>query len=289
MTVCLVILAGTGGTAWGIEYGPAADDGAGGASTTNTAIGGYSDATGTNSTALGGDSTATGSGSTALGNGAYAGGTNSVAVGYGSSTGSDYSTAINGAAAGTNSTAVGGIAGADNATALGGIANATGSTALGENSAAMNTNSVAIGTGSTTYADDTVSVGRYNYQRRITNVADGVELTDVATYGQLLAATTGFSMDFSTYYNHMSSRVDKVEERVSDLGALSSAMSALVPNSRAAGNTQIAVGAGYYRDSTAMAVGAFHYINDNILVNAGVSTAFNHSETAGRAGVTIGW
>ena len=66
------------------------------------------------------------------------------------------------------------------------------------------------------------------------------------------------------------------------------AMSALVPNARAAGDTQISVGVGAYRDHQGMAVGAFHYFNDNILANFGASYGGDKS-TMFRAGVTFGW
>ena len=66
------------------------------------------------------------------------------------------------------------------------------------------------------------------------------------------------------------------------------AMSALQPNARAAGDTQISMGAGAYRDHQGLAIGAFHYFNDNIMANVGASYAGDKS-TMFRAGVTFGW
>lgn len=66
------------------------------------------------------------------------------------------------------------------------------------------------------------------------------------------------------------------------------AMSALVPNARAHGNTQISVGTGAYEGHTAAAVGGFHWINDNLLLNAGVSYG-NSNNVAYRAGLTWSW
>ena len=66
------------------------------------------------------------------------------------------------------------------------------------------------------------------------------------------------------------------------------AMSALVPNARAHGNTQISVGTGAYQGQTAAAVGAFHWVNDNLLLNAGVSYG-NSNNVAYRAGLTWSW
>ena len=80
----------------------------------------------------------------------------------------------------------------------------------------------------------------------------------------------------------------RLENEVRGGFAAAAAMSALVPNARAAGDTQIAVGTGNYRDRVGFAVGAFHYINDNILVNAGAAYGGSKSTTF-RAGVTFGW
>jgi ferric-dicitrate binding protein FerR (iron transport regulator) len=49
------------------------------------------------------------------------------------------------------------------------------------------------------------------------------------------------------------------------------AMTALVPNSRSQGNTSLSLGTGAYNGHTAMALGGFHYLTDNILLNAGAA------------------
>jgi len=66
------------------------------------------------------------------------------------------------------------------------------------------------------------------------------------------------------------------------------AMSALVPNARAHGNTQLSVGTGTYEGHTAAAVGGFHWVNDNLLLNAGVSYG-NSNNVVYRAGLTWSW
>ena len=80
----------------------------------------------------------------------------------------------------------------------------------------------------------------------------------------------------------------RVEKEMRGGFASMAAMSALVPNARAAGDTQISVGVGAYRDHQGMALGAFHYFNDNILANFGASYGGDKS-TMFRAGVTFGW
>jgi autotransporter adhesin len=68
---------------------------------------------------------------------------------------------------------------------------------------------------------------------------------------------------------------------------MSAAFAHLVPNSRARGNNQVSIGLGHYRGSTAVAAGLFHYVSDNVMINAGASTRFD--ETSGGAGITFGW
>jgi len=66
------------------------------------------------------------------------------------------------------------------------------------------------------------------------------------------------------------------------------ALSALVPNARASGNTQLSMGTGAYEGHTAIAVGGFHWINDNVMLNAGASWS-NSSGSAYKAGITWSW
>ena len=49
------------------------------------------------------------------------------------------------------------------------------------------------------------------------------------------------------------------------------AMSALVPNPRSSGNTTLSLGTGAYSGHNAVAVGAFHYLTNNLMLNAGVA------------------
>ena len=56
---------------------------------------------------------------------------------------------------------------------------------IGYNARATFANSVALGNGSQASAENTVSVGTVQQQRRIMNVADGIEQTDAVTVHQL--------------------------------------------------------------------------------------------------------
>ncbi|MGF6595910.1 autotransporter adhesin [Paraburkholderia sp. GAS448] len=81
------------------------------------------------------------------------------------------------------------VATGDNAIAIGGGALAThsGSVAIGSGARSLFDNSIAIGANSSTSEANTVSIGAPGSERRITNVADGTNVTDAATVGQLTA------------------------------------------------------------------------------------------------------
>ena len=86
----------------------------------------------------------------------------------------------------------------------------------------------------------------------------------------------------------LTNRTNKMHHEMKSGFASLAAMSALVPNARVAGDTQISVGAGHYRGTTGFALGAFHHVNDNVLLNAGAAYGGNGSATF-KGGLTFGW
>ena len=95
-------------------------------------------------------------------------------------------------------------------------------------------------------------------------------------------------------YDYTLAEIDRLDNRIDGVSkemragfASLSAMSALVPNARSAGNTQVSVGTGGYRDQVGVAAGVFHYVNNGTLLNAGAS--YSKDNVAWRAGVTFGF
>ena len=131
-------------------------------------------------TAIGTNAHAIGDQSTAMGHYAYASGYYSTALGYSAGASSYYSTALGVNAAATN----------QGSTALGFNAQAiyNNATALGYNSVAQGNSSIALGYNSVANEASTVSVGASSFQRRIVNVANGVNDHDAVTVGQLNSA-----------------------------------------------------------------------------------------------------
>lgn len=88
--------------------------------------------------------------------------------------------------------------------------------------------------------------------------------------------------------NSLDNKIDKMDDRMNSGFASLAAMSGLQPNARACNDTQLSLGAGTYRGKVGYALGAFHYFNDNVMMNVGASYAGNNSTTF-RGGVTFGW
>ncbi len=86
----------------------------------------------------------------------------------------------------------------------------------------------------------------------------------------------------------LDSKVNELDKEMRGGFASMAALSALQPNARAENDTQVSIGTGMYRDQVGGAIGVFHYLNDNTMLNAGVS--FGGSDAfMGRAGATFGW
>jgi len=85
----------------------------------------------------------------------------------------------------------------------------------------------------------------------------------------------------------MALQVNSLDNRMDQIGALSAAFSGMTSNPRDNARTQISMGMGLYAGKTAMAGGVYHYVNDRVLLNVGMS--FAGSESASRVGMTIGF
>lgn len=141
--------------------------------------------------AIGSMASAIGEGSVALGHfalaegaGAHASGRDAVAIGEGAA-GVGHAAQ----ATGRGATAFGALSAADGegATVFGGGAFASGAraSAIGFDSVAFASDSVALGAGSIADQAMTVSIGAIGAERRMVHVADGVDDTDAANYGQV--------------------------------------------------------------------------------------------------------
>jgi autotransporter adhesin len=237
------------------------------------AIGPSSNATGGATVAIGVGSNATLSGAVALGFGSQAQGKNAVALGNSATV-----SGVNGIAVGSGSTVAG-----DGSLAVGHLANASGK------------NSVALGQGSVADEDNVVSVGADGSERRVTNVAAGVNDTDAVNVGQLNAAIASVSafvpsilqgqidgLQFSLDTLSGDVRRNRQEARRGTAAAV--AMSEAPMPSRDGGISYSLHGASY-RGNMAVGASVKYRINRAAAIDFGISSA-GHKDTAVRLGVS---
>jgi hypothetical protein len=209
----------------------------------NTAIGNATIASGGGSTALGDNAVAQGQNGTALGRNAHSSpqATNGIAIGNHA----DGGVFGSGGAYGEDAIAIGTNANANRSTALGGPGGTGGvsigantssgnfATAVGDGATANAANSVALGSGSVATQANTVSVGSSGSERRIVNLAPGVNSTDAVNVSQL----------------------NDVEETAEGAGALALAAASLWFDDRP-GKFSLSGGGAFYGDEGAFALGA---------------------------------
>ncbi|WP_175822759.1 YadA-like family protein [Burkholderia sp. BCC0419] len=202
----------------------------------------------------------TGDGSTVVGEGAVASGENSSAIGQGS------------LASGENASAVGqgAVASGNNGSAIGqgSVASGENGSALGQGASATGSGSVAIGQGSVATEANTVSFGNGTEEgnRRLVNIADGINASDAATKGQLDRAMESVDARF----NDTNRAINDVAKNAYAGIAAAMAMPNMTPSQP--GKTVVAVGAANFKSGSAIAAGAtYRSRNGNWLVNGATS------------------
>ena len=111
------------------------------------------------------------------------------------------------------------------------------------------------------------------------SIAEGS--TDAVTGGQLFDMQSGLNSRMDNIEN----RMNNVEDRIDKVGA----MAAAIANLRTMGYdpeapTEIAVGVGQYKSETGLALGIFHYPNQDFMLSASISTSGD--EVMGGIGAT---
>jgi trimeric autotransporter adhesin len=213
--------------------------------------------------ALGQTATASGVGATAVGFGSIASGANSTASGQSS------------VASGSQSSAFG----------AGAIASGTGAVAIGVGASASAPNAVALGAGSVASLANTVSVGAPGGERRITNVAAGINPTDAVNVSQLNSLASSLSANFQSLQTQIEDVDKRARRGIAAAAAISSIPVVLNP-----GQTSFTLGSGFYRDAGAVSVSLTHRLNTvvPIYLQAGYSNG-GGTENVGRAAASIVW
>jgi autotransporter adhesin len=166
------------------------------------------------------------------------------------------------------------------------------------------TNSVALGNNSIADEPNTVSVGSVGSERRITNVAPGVNSTDAVNKGQLdqtnarvsknasnIAHNRGYIYENRAAIEQNSETINRLENSLDDLRdesrsgiAAAAALIELMPS--APGKTTVNLGSATYQGAVAVGLTAVHRLSgiENMMLNTGISAA--GEEVLVRAGVS---
>jgi len=234
-----------------------------------------------------------------------------TAIGTNATVGADGSTAV-----GSNATI---SASATNAVAVGADSNVTtaSGTALGQAASVTAQNSVALGANSVANEANTVSVGSASNQRRVTNVAAGVNPTDAANVSQVdealqtaktyadagdqrtLSAANAYTdsklgnsvsrSDFDSFRNQVNDQFSNVNRRLDRVGAMGTAMAQMTAStSGLAGENRLGAGVGTYGGQSAISVGYQRGFAGN-RASVSVGAATSGSETTVGIGGGFSW
>lgn len=132
-------------------------------------------------------------------------------------------------------------------------------------------NSVAIGTGSIASEPNTVSFGSAGNERRLTNVAPGINGTDAANMNQVWG---------------VQSSVNDVARRAYSGVAAATALT-MIPDVDPGKTIAVGVGAGSYQGYAASALGVSVRFSDNLKAKLGVGVSSNGATYGG--GIAYEW
>ena len=224
---------------------------------------------GVDATGAGLCATAVSNGTTALGSNAQATAENATAIGFRAL--ATYKGAV---AIGYNAQAI-----ADPTVAIGdnSLASGNDAVALGASAQATANNSVALGANSVANQANTVSVGSAGNERRITNVAAGVNATDAVNVSQLYQSNQNI-------YNQINN-----VSRVAYTGiAMSMAMSANYMPTLEPGEKALGLGAGTYQGYGAFAVN-FRQLSESGKTSWGFAISTDGKNYGANVGIGYKW
>ena len=161
-------------------------------------------------------------------------------------------------------------------------------------------NSVILGSGSkidmsklsdTDKQNGVISVGAEGAERRIMNVADGINPTDAATVGQLNSVAGQIENAIAPAIQNMQNQLGSVSNEVREVGAISAALAGLhfaEPSGEEGDKLVGAVAYGGYRGANAEAIGLAYKPNPNMMLSASTSISNgNDSQNAYNVGFSL--
>ena len=198
----------------------------------------------------------------------------------------DGQTGINGDVTVGGDLSVGGNLKADSGT-IGGVTMDEGKITTGNTTidgTGVTTDKVTVG--QTSVTNDGVTVGKAEEGQSYTSITkDDVKVTDSQGNTTSLTDVGNRVTGLESSMNSMNNRINDVEDRIDKVGA----MAAAIANLRTMGfdpeaPTEIAIGVGQYKSETGLALGVFHYPNQDFMLSASISTSGD--EVMGGIGAT---
>jgi trimeric autotransporter adhesin len=142
---------------------------------------------------------------------------------------------------------------------------------------------VALGSGSIANVANTVSVGAPGSERRITNVAAGINPTDAVNVSQLSSMASSLGAGFQSQINGLQSQIDDNNREARAGTALSLAAAGLRYDDRP-GKVSLAAALGHFKGENGLALGLGYNYGTQLRFNGAVTGAPNN----GYYGVTVG-
>lgn len=190
-----------------------------------------------------------------------------------------------GVAIGSNASSQG-----EQSVALGNGSNARGShsLALGNASNATAKNSVALGSDSVAHEENTVSIGSPTNQRRITNVARGVNSSDAVTVGQMNDGFASLQNYTNRQINQVNKRIERVENKLTAGIASAMALSG-IPQAYQPDSSLLGAAASSYGNASAIAVGLSHISENGRWITKFQASGNTESDFGGSVGIGLQW
>jgi autotransporter adhesin len=130
----------------------------------------------------------------------------------------------------------------------------TDSIAIGSNAKASANNSVALGAGSIANQANTVSLGSSGNERRITNVAEGINDTDAVNVGQLKGANNNI-------LNQVNNSLEALRKDID--GGVATALAAQMPTLNNPGRVVFGATVAHYGSANALSVAGKYTAKDS--------------------------
>ncbi|KWC09739.1 hypothetical protein WL43_11575 [Burkholderia ubonensis] len=172
----------------------------------------------------------------------------------------------------------------------GAVASGDHSVALGKNATASGTNSVALGSGSVASEPNTVSIGAPGSERRLTNVAAGVNANDASTVKQVNDAVASGVSQANSYTDQ---RLANTNQAINDVarhaysGIAAATALTMIPEVDLGKSIAVGIGSATFQGHAAMAIGVTARLTENLKLKAGVGLS-GGGQTYG-AGMAYQW